>query len=94
MSDLAAPIKRIRRVLRRSGGNLRQAARELKMTRPELTALISADPELLGQALEANERALDKAEAAIRQSMREGEPRKMMTAAVHILRTSRRWRAF
>jgi hypothetical protein len=85
-------MKRIRRALRRSGGNLRQAARELKMTRPELQALISAEPELLEQALEANERALDKAEATIRQALREGEPVKMMTAAVHVLRTSRRWR--
>lgn len=85
-------MKRIRRALRRSGGNLRQAAKELKMTRPELQALISAEPELFEQAIEAHERALDKAEAAMRQALREGEPRKMMTAAGAILRTSRRWR--
>jgi hypothetical protein len=85
-------MKRIRRALRRSGGNLRQAARELKMTRPELQALISAEPELLEQALEANERALDKAEATIRQALREGETPKRIGAAAHILRTSGRWR--
>ena len=62
------------------------------MKAPELRALIDAEPELLDQALEANERALDKAEAAIRQALRDGEPRKAMAAAVSILRTSRRWR--
>lgn len=85
-------MKRIRRVLRRSGGNLRQAAIELKMTRPELQALISADPELIDQALEAHERALDKAEAAIRQALRDDDLRKAFVAATAILRTSRRFR--
>jgi uncharacterized protein YukE len=85
-------MKRIRRVLRQSGGNLRQAAEKLKMTRRELTALIDAEPELLEQALEAHERALDKAEATLRQALREGEPRKAMAAAGAIVRTSRRWR--
>lgn len=86
-------MKRIRRVLRLSGGNLRQAAGELKMTRRELQAIISAEPELLDQALEAHERALDKAEATIRQALRDGDPRKAMAAASTIVRTSRRWRA-
>lgn len=85
-------MKKIGRALRRSGGNLRQAANELKTPCAELKALIDAEPSLQVQALEANERALDKAEATLRQAMREAEPRKAMTAAVAILRTSRRWR--
>jgi Xaa-Pro aminopeptidase len=89
---MAPPLKRIRRALRRSGGNLRQAALELKMPRRDLSSLIDAEPELMEQALEAKERALDKAEATIRQAMREGDMVKRMTAAVHIVRASGRWR--
>ena len=94
VSDMEAPLplKRVRRALRRSGGNLRQAAADLKIPKRELRSLIDAEPELLEQALEANERALDKVEATIRQAMREGDPRKAMAAAAAIVRTSPRWR--
>lgn len=78
--------------MRRSGGNVHQAAVELKITRIELRAMIKADPELLDQALEANERALDKAEALLRQALRDGDPRKRIAAAGHIVRTSSRFR--
>lgn len=54
--------------------------------------MIKADPELLDQALEANERALDKAEALLRQALREGEPRQQIAAAGHIVRGSSRFR--
>jgi hypothetical protein len=55
--------------------------------------LIQAEPELLEQALEAHERALDRAEATIREALRDGDRRKAMTAAATILRTSKRWRS-
>jgi hypothetical protein len=71
---------------------MKQAAEKLKMPRRELIALVAERPELLEQALEAKERALDKSEAVIRQAMREGDAVKRMTAASHIVRTSSRWR--
>jgi hypothetical protein len=71
---------------------MKQAAEKLKMPRRELIALVDERPELLEQALEAKERALDKSEAVIRQAMREGDAVKRMTAASHIVRTSPRWR--
>lgn len=93
MSDIPAiPLERIGRALRRSGGNMKQAAEKLKMPRRALIEIVRARPDLMDQALEASERALDKAEATIRQAMREGEPMKRMAAASHIVRTSRRWR--
>ena len=88
-----ANLKKAARALRRSGGNLKQAAENLKIKRAELKALVDAHPDLLDAALEAHERGLDKAEAAIRHAMHDSEPRKAMAAAVSILRTSRRWRS-
>lgn len=85
-------MKKIGRALRRSGGNMKQAAEKLKIPRRELIALVHAEPALLDQALEASERVIDKAEAALRQAMREAEPLKAMAAASAIVRTSRRWR--
>jgi hypothetical protein len=85
-------LKRIARVLRRSGGNMRQAAIKLKMARPELAALLRAKPLLLEAALEAEERALDLAEANLRQALRSENQRERLAAASHIVRRSPRWR--
>ena len=86
-------IKKISRALRRSGGNIKGAANALKIPYGELKALIDENLELQTNAFEAEERALDKAEAALIKAMRTAaDPRKRMAAAGHIARTSSRWR--
>lgn len=93
MSDIAnIPLKRIRRALRLSTGNLSQAARKLKVNRVDLRAYIDANPELVEAALEAEERAIDKAEASLRAALRDPDPLKRLAAAAHIVRTRRLWR--
>jgi hypothetical protein len=73
-------------------GNVRAAARALGVPAPALHAFTTANPDVLALALEAEERALDKAEAAIKRALRHGSLEQRMKAAAFLVRTSGRLR--
>lgn len=87
----AKPIDRVARALVKSRGNLRQAALKLKITRPELRAIVNKNPKVLAEALERAERRLDAAEATLLEALRSTDKATRLRAASHIVRRSARW---
>jgi ABC-type hemin transport system substrate-binding protein len=73
-------------------GNVSAAARALGAPPMEMRAFINANTDVLAMALEAEERALDKAEAAIKRALRHGSLEQRMKAAKAVLRMSGRLR--
>ena len=76
------------RELIRTGGNVSAAARALGVPKPDLRLLVYARPELMDAALEAEERALDEAEALLLEAMSVGDMRQRIRAAGLFLRTT------
>jgi hypothetical protein len=72
----------------RTMGNVRAAARAPMVPTSDLRRLVWAYPELMDAALEAGERALDAAEAAVVEAMRSGAMARRMRPADLLLRMS------
>jgi hypothetical protein len=72
-------------------GSMRAAAIALNVPWPDLRQLAKTWPGLLEAATEAEERALDQAEAALRQALRSESALTRLQAASHIVRRSGRW---
>jgi hypothetical protein len=70
----------------RTGGAVCAAARALGVPTRDLRQLVYARPELLDAALEAEERAIDEAEAALREATRTGPLSRRIVAAGFFLR--------
>ena len=83
--------RRVEKALLDSGGSLRAAAIALSVPWPDLRQLTRAWPGLHEAAIEAEERALDQAEATLRQALRSESQITRLQAASHIVRRSRRW---
>jgi hypothetical protein len=76
------------RELIRTGGNVSAAATALGVPVLDLRLLTYAVPELIDAALEAEEQALDQAEALLREAMRGGDMRWRIRAAGLFLRAT------
>jgi hypothetical protein len=74
------------RVLIGAGGDVKSAARELGVPAHDFRLLTYAAPELVDAALEAEERALDAAEAVLLEAMTAGDVRLRIRAAGLYLR--------
>jgi hypothetical protein len=72
----------------RAGANVSAAAKALGVPRHDLRLLTLAHPRLMDAALEAEELALDLAEAIVRDTLRGGDMRKRIKAAGFLLRNS------
>lgn len=88
--------KRVIRELERAEGNVSAAARRLGAPIIDLRRMTRARPELMEVALEAAERAMDEAEAAIYEGLDSPDKTKRLEAAAYLLRKSpaakrRRW---
>jgi hypothetical protein len=81
-------LEAVGEALIRAGGAVCVAAKALGVPTPDLRRLIYARPELLDAALEAEERALDEAEAAMRTAIRTGDMRRRIRAAGLFLRAT------
>jgi hypothetical protein len=79
---------RVIRELKRADGNVSAAARKLKTPIHDLRQMTRAWPELMAAALEAAERAMDVAEAAIYEGLRSPDKGRRLAAAAYILRKS------
>lgn len=73
-------------------GSMRAASIALGVPWPDLRQLARAWPGLLEAATEAEERALDQAEATLRQALRSESALTRLQAASYIVRRSERWR--
>jgi hypothetical protein len=76
------------RELIRAGGNVSAAAKLLDVPTHDLRLLTYALPELMDAALEAEEQALDEAEALLFEAMRGGDMRRRIKAAGFFLRAT------
>jgi hypothetical protein len=76
------------RALLKHHGNVSAAARTLKVPAHDLRLLTRALPELIEAAMEAEEQALDEAEAVLRAALKHLDAGRRLEAAGHILRTS------
>jgi hypothetical protein len=74
--------------LLRTGGNVTETARTLGVPIHDLRLLTLASPGLIEAALEAEEQALDEAEAVVRQALKSVDLSRRLAAAGHILRMS------
>jgi hypothetical protein len=72
----------------RTGGNVKAAARALGVPTHDLRLLTYAVPELMDAALEATEKALDEAEAMVREAIRAPDTRRAIKTAGLYLRNS------
>jgi hypothetical protein len=72
----------------RTGGNVSETARTLRVPVIDLRRLTRIAPSLIEAALEAEEQALDEAEAVLRQALKSADWSRKLAAAGHILRTS------
>jgi hypothetical protein len=81
-------LMKVRRELIRAGGNVTAAARKLGVPVHDLRQTTRATPGLLEAALEAEEQALDKAEAELMRALRSPDPTKRLAAAAYLLRKS------
>ena len=72
----------------RTGCNVKAAARALGVPTHDLRLLTYAVPELMDAALEAEERALDEAEAMVFAALRDGEMPRRIRAAGFVLRAT------
>jgi hypothetical protein len=77
-----------RRVLLKKHGNITATARNLGVPAHDLRLMALAVPALIKAALEAEEQALDEAQAVIRRALRESDATRRIAAAGHILRTN------
>jgi hypothetical protein len=82
------PIDRLYDELVRTGGNVSAAAKALRMDVREARRLAKTTERLMDAALEAAERALDEAEAAIYAGLDHPDKQKRVLAASQILRLS------
>lgn len=80
--------KRVIRELKRADANVSAAARKLKVPIHDLRLMTRAWPELMDMALEAAERAMDAAEAAINEGLNSPDKGRRLAAAAYILRKS------
>jgi hypothetical protein len=76
------------RELVRAGGNVSATAAALGVPTHDLRRMVSAVPQLIEAALEAEEQALDQAEEVIREALDSEDLSQRLAAAGHILRTS------
>jgi hypothetical protein len=72
----------------RAGASVKKAAEALGVPRHDLRLLTLAHPRLMDAALEAEELALDEAEAIVRDTLRGDDMRKRIRAAGFLLRNS------
>jgi hypothetical protein len=77
-----------RRVLIKHHGNISAAAKKLRVPIRDLRLAALAVPALIEAALEAEEQALDEAEAVVREALKSGDMSRRLAAAGHVLRTS------
>jgi hypothetical protein len=76
------------RELIRTQGNVKAAATSLGVPPHDLRLMTLSMPRLIQAALEAEEQALDEAEAAVRATLKSPDKARALAAAGHILRTS------
>jgi hypothetical protein len=93
MTNIPASCKgleafRVRRLLIKKHGNITATARKLRVPPHDLRLAVLALPSLLQASLEAEEQALDEAEAVIRRALKDPDASRRIAAAGHILRTS------
>jgi hypothetical protein len=81
-------LKRVYRALVATHGNTTAAAKKLRVPPADLRLLIRAVPAVHDAALEAEERALDKAEAVIVAALDGPDVAKRLAAAAYLLKTS------
>jgi hypothetical protein len=81
-------LEAVGRELIRSAGNVKVAAKALGVPIHDLRLLTYAQPSLIDAAYEAEEQALDEAEAVVREAMRVGDTRRRIKAAGFYLRAS------
>ena len=81
-------IVRARRMLLKKHGNISATAKKLGVPVHDLRLMALAVPALSNAALEAEEQALDEAEAVIRRALKDNDAARRIAAAGHILRTS------
>jgi hypothetical protein len=81
-------IVRARKLLIKKHGNITATARKLGVPIHDLRLMALAVPMLSNAALEAEEQALDEAEAVIRRALKDSDASRRIAAAGHILRTS------
>ena len=79
---------RVIRELKAADGNVSAAARKLQVSTVDLRRMTNAWPELMLVALEAAEKAMDRAEAAIYEGLNHPDKRRRLDAAAYILRKS------
>jgi hypothetical protein len=76
-----------RKALMAACGSVSIAAKALKCQTVELR-LVAIEPALVEAAIEAEEQALDEAEAVVRKALRSANAAERLLAAGHLLRTS------
>jgi hypothetical protein len=76
------------RAIIKTGGNITKAAISLGVPPEDLRLATRANPRLIDAALEAEEQALDEAEAVIRKGLKSRELGRALEAAAHLLRNS------
>jgi hypothetical protein len=69
-------------------GNITAAAKALGVPAPDLRLLTRAQPRLIEAAFEAEEQALDRAEAEIRNALNSADKARALSAAAALLRIS------
>ena len=72
----------------RNQGNITAAAKALGVPAPDLRLLTRAHPRLIEAAFEAEEQALDRAEAEIRNALNSSDKARALSAAAALLRIS------
>ena len=82
----------ILKALTKAEGSIQKAARALNVRTAELRRFCMREKALTEAALEANETALDKAEAQVFRALRTGPLSSRMQAAAFIVRSRRRSR--
>lgn len=81
-------LKKAARALKAHDGNISAAAKRLRVPAHDLRLLAQACPELVGAALEAEERRLDEAEAELMACLKSPDTATRLEAASYILRIS------
>lgn len=81
-------VVRAKKLLIKKHGNITATARKLGVPVHDLRLMALAHPMLSNAAFEAEEQALDEAEAVIRRALKDNDASRRIAAAGHILRTS------
>src|ERR1700757_4641857 len=87
-SCAALDLALVRRELIAAGANVTAAAKALGVPVTNLRLMTRALPVLIEAALEAEEQALDEAEAGLRAALQHPEASRRIAAAAHILKSS------